>query len=230
MDSEFMKLSIEVSRKCKPEDGRIHPVVGVVAVRDGEIVGTAYRGELAPGDHAEFTLLEKQLPDAQLTGAVVYTTLEPCTTRNHPKVPCVMRLIERRVKKVFIGMLDPNPLITGMGEIALSKAGIETQIYPMKLKNEIMELNREFIRDQEDDRLHSVTSAQHRAGDVSVSGNVAAGDGTEGPGGHAIIEGGTGRKGASGGNVTIGPGTYKAGDGGLGGSGGDLIIKGGDAE
>lgn len=84
-------------------------------------------------------------------------------------------------------------------------------------------------RDQLYYRLHSVTSAQRRAGDVSVSGDIAAGDGTAGPGGDAVIEGGTGRQGASGGNVKIGPGTYRAGDGGPGGSGGDLVIKGGDA-
>ena len=94
----------------------------------------------------------------------------------------------------------------------------------------LTELEVRTYRDQLDDRLHSVTIAQPRAGDVSVSADVAAGDGTAGPGGDAVIEGGTGRHGASGGNVTIGPGTYRAGDGGPGGSGGDLVIKGGDAE
>jgi len=85
-------------------------------------------------------------------------------------------------------------------------------------------------RDQLYDQLHSVRSAERRAGDVSVSANVAAGHGTDGPGGDVVITGGTGCQLASGGNVTIGPGTYTAGDGGPGGSGGDLIIKGGDTE
>ena len=85
-------------------------------------------------------------------------------------------------------------------------------------------------RDQLIDLLPSLKSVQRRAGDVSVSADVAAGDGTSGSGGDALIEGGTGHQGASGGNVTIGPGTYRAGDGGPGGSGGDLVIKGGDAE
>ena len=94
----------------------------------------------------------------------------------------------------------------------------------------LTELEVRSHRDKLYDQLHSITSKKHRAGDVSVSADVAAGDGTVGSGGDAIIEGGTGRQGASGGNVTIGPGTYKAGDGGPGGSGGDLVIKGGDAE
>lgn len=94
----------------------------------------------------------------------------------------------------------------------------------------LTELEIRTYRNQLYKQLYSVTSAQRRAGDVSVSAEVAAGDGTAGPGGDAVIEGGTGRHGASGGDVTIGPGTYRAGDGGPGGSGGDLIIKGGDAE
>lgn len=50
------------------------------------------------------------------------------------------------------------------------------------------------------------------------------------PGGAVKIEGGTGYSGASGGDVNIGPGTYKAGDAGSSGAGGVLVIKGGDAK
>ena len=85
-------------------------------------------------------------------------------------------------------------------------------------------------RDQLYAKLPSLLAPQREAGDVSVSGNLAAGDGLAGSGGNIIVEGGTGRGGASGGNVTIGSGTYKAGDGGPGGPGGDIRIKGGDAE
>jgi hypothetical protein len=74
-----------------------------------------------------------------------------------------------------------------------------------------------------------LAAAKKKAGDVSFAGDVSAGSGRHGPGGDARIEGGAGRRGASGGNVAIGGGKYKAGDGGIG-KGGDLTIKGGDAE
>ena len=85
------------------------------------------------------------------------------------------------------------------------------------------------------DRLYAAlpgigSGTPRKAGDVSVAGNLAAGSGGHGPGGDVRVEGGTGRHGASGGNVTIGLGTHQAGAGGDDGKGGDLIIKGGDAE
>ena len=84
------------------------------------------------------------------------------------------------------------------------------------------------------DKLYAVLpaileAARSKAGDVNISADLSAGSGKHGPGGDVRAEAGTGRHGASGGNVNIGPGTYKAGDGGVG-KGGDLIIKGGDAE
>jgi hypothetical protein len=71
--------------------------------------------------------------------------------------------------------------------------------------------------------------AAAKAGSVNVSGDLTAGSGKDGPGGHVIAAGGIGKRGASGGDVNVGPGNYKAGDGGAG-PGGDIIFKGGDAE
>lgn len=147
-DNHFMQLAIEEARKSKAEDGRIHPRVGAVVVKNGNIIASAHRGELVPGNHAEYTALELKLPEESLSGATVYTTLEPCTTRNHPKVPCAYRLIERKVSRVVIGMLDPNPSITGKGQIALRKANIVTEFFPSGLMAEVEELNRDFIRAQ----------------------------------------------------------------------------------
>lgn len=143
---KFASLAIEEARKSVPEDdGKPHPRVGAVVVKHGEVLSSAHRGE-AVGNHAEFIALEKKLPDSAVAGATVYTTLEPCTTRNHPKIPCAKRLIERKVGRVVVGMLDPDPRITGRGLQALRDANIAIEFFPDDLMAVVEELNREFTR------------------------------------------------------------------------------------
>jgi len=147
-DWKFAKLAVQEARKSSPEDGRVHPKVGVVVVKDGRVLGSAHRGEF-PQCHAEFIALEKKLLDVSLSGATVYTTLEPCTVRNPPKVPCASRLADRKVARVVIGMLDPDKRVRGLGQIILRKARIVTDFFPHDLMEEVEELNRDFIRDRE---------------------------------------------------------------------------------
>lgn len=144
---ECMELAIKLALKCEPEDDRIHPKVGVVVVKSGKIVSMAYRGETGGGDHGEYAALDKKFPDSLLAGSTVYTTLEPCTKRVHPKkISCTQRLKDRHVKRVVIGMLDPNPDIQGKGHTALAEAGIAVGTFKPDLTKQILDINRNFIR------------------------------------------------------------------------------------
>lgn len=157
VDRKYMELAIAEAQKSLVEDGRIHPKVGVVIVKAGEVIATSYRGETGPGNHAEFSALEKKLENETVAGGTVYTTLEPCTTRQHPKLACAQRLVERKVQRVVIGMLDPNPNICGRGQQLLRSANIATEFFPHDLMSIVEDMNREFIR------MHS-SAASHATG------------------------------------------------------------------
>jgi len=139
------RLAVAEARKSKTEPGKTPLFVGAVAVVDGRLLGSAHRGELASGDHAEFTLLEKKLKTQKLAGATIFTTLEPCTERGEDKIPCAIRLIQRRVARVVIGTIDPHRVVHGEGELRLREAGIKVSRFPDELQSELEELNREFF-------------------------------------------------------------------------------------
>ena len=148
-DLEHMRLAIsEAKRSRSEEDDRPHPKVGAVVVRDNQVLASACRGDHTLGEHAEYRALEGMLANETLAGCTVYTTLEPCTARHYPKVPCAERLVDRRIGRVVIGALDPDQRITGQGVLCLRQAGIAVDLFPPNLMAEVEELNRDFIRDR----------------------------------------------------------------------------------
>lgn len=141
----WMRRAVDLGKKSIPEPGRSNPPpkVGVVIVKDGDLVGESFRGEHGPGIHAEYGLI-RALGDQDLAGATIYTTLEPCSRRNDPKRPCVEHVIDRSVATVLIGMYDPNPVIYREGWKRLRDAGIELRDFEAALRDEILADNQAF--------------------------------------------------------------------------------------
>jgi pyrimidine deaminase RibD-like protein len=146
----WMRRAVDLARESQPEGGRTDhsPAVGAVIVKDGVEIASAFRGQCAPGNHAEHCALIGVRPD-DVQGSVVYTTLEPCSRRNPPKIPCAQRLIDAGVRTVFIGLYDPNPSIYREGWRMLRDAGTELRDFPTDLRNELRQLNHGFLHQYE---------------------------------------------------------------------------------
>ncbi|WP_096153659.1 MULTISPECIES: bifunctional diaminohydroxyphosphoribosylaminopyrimidine deaminase/5-amino-6-(5-phosphoribosylamino)uracil reductase RibD [Bacillus] len=118
--SFYMKFAIDLAEKARGQTSP-NPAVGAVVVKNGEIIG--FGAHLKAGEgHAE--VLAMQMAGDKAVGSTVYVTLEPCS--HYGKTPpCANLLIDKKVSKVVIASLDPNPLVSGNGVKRLKESGIE---------------------------------------------------------------------------------------------------------
>ncbi len=119
-DRRFMREAIALAKKGAGKTSP-NPAVGAVIVKNGRVVSMGWHKK-AGTPHAEATALSKKGVDFR--GATLYVTLEPCCHRGKTP-PCTEAIIRARIKKVFLGTRDPNPLVSGKGIKALKRAGIE---------------------------------------------------------------------------------------------------------
>lgn len=122
-DSFYMRRCVELARTaigCTSPN----PLVGCVIVKDGKIVGEGFHPK-AGQPHAEVFALRDAGDLAE--NATAYVSLEPC---NHfgRTPPCTEALIKAKVRKVVVGMVDPNPLVASKGIDRLRAAGIEVTV------------------------------------------------------------------------------------------------------
>lgn len=118
-----MKRVLRLARKGEGKTSP-NPMVGALVVRDGHVVGKGYHRK-AGEPHAEVIALEEAGERAR--GATLYVNLEPCTHFGRTP-PCSPRVIDSGVRRVVIGMKDPNPLVSGRGISTLSEAGLEVEV------------------------------------------------------------------------------------------------------
>jgi len=127
-----------------------NPMVGAVLVSpDGEILSEGWHQQYG-GPHAEVNCIDRlqvagdrlQVAGDRLQDCTLFVNLEPCS--HYGKTPpCAKMIIEKGIKHVVVGMLDPNPLVAGKGVEMLREAGVEVTVGVME--KECRELNKRFI-------------------------------------------------------------------------------------
>jgi diaminohydroxyphosphoribosylaminopyrimidine deaminase / 5-amino-6-(5-phosphoribosylamino)uracil reductase len=138
-DEKYMRQALRLARKGLGKTSP-NPMVGAVIVREGRIIGQGYHRYFG-GDHAEIDALKNAAED--VSGATMYVTLEPC--RHWGKTPpCTDAIMERRIGKVVIGMLDPFPEMRGKSVEILNQHGIETAVGV--LEKDCRSLNEAYLK------------------------------------------------------------------------------------
>jgi diaminohydroxyphosphoribosylaminopyrimidine deaminase / 5-amino-6-(5-phosphoribosylamino)uracil reductase len=138
IDARYMSLCLDLATKGR-EAVRPNPMVGCVIVKNGTEISRGWHARYG-GPHAEAMALQKAGKHAR--GSTLYVNLEPC---NHygKTPPCTESIIAAGVRRVVVGMRDPNPDVTGLGIERLRSAGIECVVGV--LDTECRSVNRLFI-------------------------------------------------------------------------------------
>jgi diaminohydroxyphosphoribosylaminopyrimidine deaminase/5-amino-6-(5-phosphoribosylamino)uracil reductase len=118
-----------------------NPFVGCVIVYQDKIISEGWHTVFGQ-DHAERMAILQLSDKTVLKDSTVYVNLEPCAHFGKTP-PCANLLIEHKVKRVVVGMKDPNTLVAGKGIAMLHESGIE--VVENVLNQECLELNKFFV-------------------------------------------------------------------------------------
>lgn len=105
-----------------------NPLVGCVILdQQNRLVSTGFHSRYG-GLHAEANAL-LSLPPSALKDATVIVTLEPCAHEGKTS-SCAKALAKLPIKKVYYGLIDPNPLVAGQGLEILKAQNIQVEKWP----------------------------------------------------------------------------------------------------
>lgn len=128
-DKHYLLKALIEARKAEPICSP-NPAVGAIIVKNNKIIGRGFT-QPAGKSHAEVVAINRCKINPE--NAIMYVTLEPCS--HYGKTPpCTDLLILRKIKRVVIGIKDPNSLVNGRGIRKLKQAGIEVKVGLLKDK------------------------------------------------------------------------------------------------
>lgn len=139
-DEKYMRRALRLAAKARGRTSP-NPMVGAVVVKGGKVIASGYHHK-AGGPHAEAIALKKA--GAAAKGGTLYVTLEPCSHTDKRTPPCTPLVLQSKVKRVVIAMIDPNPHVYGGGIKTLRRLGVE--VATGVLEAEAKKLNEAYVK------------------------------------------------------------------------------------
>ncbi|KAJ2384244.1 hypothetical protein H4S02_004906, partial [Coemansia sp. RSA 2611] len=139
---EFMKLAIMQAQMAAPNDRAFN--TGVLILSGMQPISSGHsRDPHAPEQHAAASAIAKARsgPHAHLLeGATLYTTMEPCSSPMFAKTPCTTHIVNARIRRVVIGVKEPESFANCRGVDTLCAAGVEV-VHLLLLQEECLATN-----------------------------------------------------------------------------------------
>jgi diaminohydroxyphosphoribosylaminopyrimidine deaminase/5-amino-6-(5-phosphoribosylamino)uracil reductase len=121
-DRAWLGLACDLAALCPPSETAFS-VGAVIVGPDGREIARGFSREQDPHDHAEEAALGKTAAD--LRGATIYTSLEPCGHRASRPRPCAELIIAAGLRRVVFAWREPVLFAAGTGAEVLTAAGVE---------------------------------------------------------------------------------------------------------
>lgn len=139
IDIRFMKKALQQARKGLGRTSP-NPAVGAVIVIEDKVVAAGYHKK-AGMPHAELEVLNSLGGEAP--GGTLYVTLEPCNHYGRTP-PCTEAILKSGLRRVVVGMRDPNPDVKGGGCEYLEEKGLS--VTTGILEEQCRRLNEAFLK------------------------------------------------------------------------------------
>lgn len=143
-DLSWLRVALEESRRCVP-CATSYCVGAVVVTGDGRSF-RGYTHETSATRHAEQEAVRKALAaGAELRGATIYSTMEPCSTRKSEPESCSELILRHGFGRAVFVVYEPDCFVCCRGALNLRRGGVEVRVDDT-LAREVREVNAHLYR------------------------------------------------------------------------------------
>ena len=142
--ARWLLKAIELSQECPPSEGAFSVGCVILDAR-GDVVATGYSREVDDREHAEeFALRRAEELGKDLSGATLYSSLEPCSVRLSGRPSCTERILRSGVGVVVFAMEEPARFVVCEGAEKLREGGVKVVVMP-EYAGLVAEVNRHLL-------------------------------------------------------------------------------------